>query len=78
MENINVTLKRLRKPYLNNITFPYLNINSIRNKFDDLIKIMEDNIDILAIAEMGIAETKLDDSLPNNQLILEGYHIDWI
>ena len=34
---------------------------------------MEDNIDILAIAE-----TKLDDSLPNNQLILEGYHIDWI
>lgn len=39
---------------------------------------MEDNIDILAIAEMGIAETKLDDSLPNNQLILEGYHIDWI
>lgn len=39
---------------------------------------MEDNIDILAIAEMGIAETKLDYFLPNNQLILEGYHIDWI
>ena len=39
---------------------------------------MEDNIDILAIAEMGIPETKLDDFLPNSQLILEGYHIDWI
>ena len=34
---------------------------------------MESNIDIL-----GIAETKLDKSLLNNQFILEGHHIGWI
>ena len=34
---------------------------------------MEDNIDI-----SGIARIKLDEFLPNNQLILEGYNIGWI
>ena len=54
-ENINVTLKRLRRSDLNNVIFPYLNINSIRNKFGDLDKIVDENIDILCRAE-----TKLD------------------
>ena len=54
-ENINVTLKRLRCSDLNNILFPYLNINTIRNKFGDLDKIVDENIDILCRAE-----TKLD------------------
>ena len=56
-ENINVTVKRLRHSRLINIIFAYLNINSTKNKFDDLIKIVEGNIDIL-----GIVETKLDES----------------
>ena len=54
-ENINVTLKRLRRSDLNNIIFPYVNINTIRNKFGDLDKIVDENIDILCRAE-----TKLD------------------
>ena len=41
-----------------------------RNKSGDLDKIEDGNIDILCIAE-----TKLDKSFPNNQLILEGYHL---
>ena len=50
-ENINVTLKRLQHSHLNTVIFSYLNINSIRNKFGDLDKMVDENIDILCIAE---------------------------
>ena len=50
-ENVNVTLKRLQNSYLNNVNLPYLSISSIRNKFGDLDKIVDGNIDILYIAE---------------------------
>ena len=46
-KNINVTLKRLRDSHLSNVIFWYLNINSIRNKFGDLNKIVDGNIDNL-------------------------------
>ena len=69
-EDINVTLKRLRHPHFNNVFFSYLNINSIRNKFGDLDKIVDGNINILCIAE-----TKLDKSFPNNQFVLVGYYL---
>ena len=65
-ENINVTLKRLRRSRLNNVIYPYRNINSIRNKFGDLDKIVDGNTDILCKAE-----TKLDESLPNNQFVYQ-------
>ena len=55
-ENINVTLKRLQHSHLNKVIFSYLNINSIRNKSGDLDKVVDENIDILCIAE-----TKLDE-----------------
>ena len=58
-ENINVTLKRLRHSDFNNVIFSYLNINSIKNKFVDLDKIVDGNIDILYTAE-----AKLDQSFP--------------
>ena len=54
-KNINITLKRLRHSHLNNVIFSYLNINSSRNKFGDLNKIVDGNNDISCIAE-----TKLD------------------
>ena len=71
-ENINVTLKRSRHSHLNNVIFSYLNINSIRNKFGDLDKIVNGNIDIKCIAE-----TKFDESFPNNQFVLVGYHLPY-
>ena len=70
-ENI-VTLKRLRHSHLNKVIFLYLSINSIRNKFGDLDKIVERNFDILCIAE-----TKLGESSPNNQFILVGYYLPY-
>ena len=54
-ENINVTLKRLRHSHLNNIIFSYRNINSIRNKFGDLDKVVDGNIAILSIAETKLS-----------------------
>ena len=44
-------LKSLRIRNHNNVTFSYLNINSIRNKFDNLKLIIDKHVDILCVAE---------------------------
>ena len=62
-------LKSLRIHNHSDITFSYLNINSIRKKFDDLKIIINENADILCIAE-----TKIDESFPTAQFLLPGYH----
>ena len=54
-ENIIAGLKGLQHSHLNKFIFSYLNTISIRDKFGDLDKMIEGNIDILCIAE-----TKLD------------------
>jgi len=41
----------------------YLNINSIRNKFIALRSVLDDDMDVLAIAE-----TKIDESFPTSQI----------
>ena len=45
-----------------------LNINSLRNKFESLINIINNNIDILMISE-----TKLDPSFPTGQFHIHGF-----
>ena len=62
------TLKRIRISNVNRIIIGQLNINSIRNKFDDLKFIVTGNFDILVITE-----SKLDRSFPANQFIIEGF-----
>ena len=62
-------LKSLRIHNHSNITFSYLNINSIRKKLDDLKVIVYENVDILCIAE-----TKIDESFPTAQFLWSGYH----
>ena len=42
------------------------------NKFGDLDKVVDGNIDISCIAE-----TKLDKSFPNNWFVLVGYHLPY-
>ena len=51
------------------ITLSYLNVNSIRKTFDDLKLIVNENVDILCIAE-----TKIDESFPTAQFLWAGYH----
>ena len=62
-------LKSLRIHNHSNITLSYLNINSIMKKFDDLKLIVNENVDILCIAE-----AKIDKSFPVVQFVLPGYH----
>ena len=54
---------RLKNP--KNINFSYININSIRNKFENLCDMVGNNVDVLSIAE-----TKPDSSFPNAQFLL--------
>ena len=61
-------LFKLRTKYPKNVIISYLNINSIRNKLHNLECFLNKSVDVLAIAE-----TKLDDSFPNSQFLLEGY-----
>ena len=42
---------------MNKVIFAHLNINSIRNKFEELISQVKDTVDVLMISE-----TKIDDS----------------
>ena len=62
-------LKSLRIHSNSNVTLSYLNTNSIRKSFDDLKLIINENVDILCIAE-----TKIDESFPTAQFFLPGYH----
>ena len=48
--------------------FGQINIHSIRNKFAQLIYIVSNEIDILMISE-----TKLDDTFPTSQFLMQGY-----
>ena len=62
-------LKNIRISNMNKLIFGHLNINSLRNKFDLLSKQVKGSIDILMVCE-----TKLDDSFPEGQFLIEGFH----
>ena len=49
------------------VSFGYLNINSIKNRFSRIPRLIDNNLDIFVIAE-----TKLDSSFPESQFILPG------
>ena len=62
-------LRNLRSKTAGNITFSYLNINSIRDKFENHCELVAGNVDILCIAE-----TKLDPLFPNSQFLILGFY----
>ena len=61
-------LRKIRVSNVDNLIIANLNINSIRNKFDQLKVLIKDNIDILVVTE-----TKLDDSFPVAQFKIDGF-----
>ena len=63
----NIHLKSIRIRNLNKIVIGHLNINSLRNKFDFLVTQVKGYIDILMISE-----TKLDESFPIGQFLIDG------
>ena len=62
-------MKNLRLKNPKNISFLYLNINSVRNKFKNMSSLISGNVDILIVVE-----TKLDPSFPTAQFLIPGFH----
>ena len=62
------SLKNIRIDNMKKLIFAYLNINSLRNKFDLLSEQIKGFIDILMISK-----TQLDDSFPDGQFLIESY-----
>ena len=61
--------KDIRISNMNKFIFGHMNINSLRNKFDLFSEQVKGSIDILMLFE-----TKLDDSFPEAQFLIEGFH----
>ena len=62
------TLKTIRDDNLNKLIFAHRNINSIRNKFEELISQVLGTADVLMISE-----TKIDDSFPIANFLIDGF-----
>ena len=62
-------LKTLKLKNATKIIIGHLNINSIRNKIEDLKYLIADNIDILLISE-----TKINNTFPESQFAIAGFH----
>ena len=62
-------LRNLRSKNAGNIIFSYLNINFIRNKFENLCELVAGDVDNLCIAE-----TKLDPLFSNSQFLIPVFH----
>ena len=65
LKNVRITINKL--------IFEHLNINSLRNKFVVLSEQVKGSIDIFMVPE-----TKLDDSFPKGQFLIEGFHSPFI
>ena len=63
-------LKNLKNNNFRNPFLSYLNINHIRNKIVDLRCILEE----IGLEYISVSETKLDQSFPNSQFKIYGYH----
>lgn len=61
-------MKSQQTDYKNNVILSYLNINSYRYKYSDIITLLNENSDIICIAE-----TKLDRSFPDKQFHAVNY-----
>ena len=67
-DDVNTALKNVRIKNRNGLIIAYSNINSIRNKIDFLRPMISESIDALIIAE-----TKIDNTFPTSQFVIEGY-----
>ena len=65
---VQLQIKQLKDLNKNRVVIGHLNINSVRNKFEEFMNLISGNIDIILISE-----TKLDSSFPGIQFTMEGY-----
>ena len=69
VSNAKSALKDIRVSNINRLIFGHLNINSLRNKFDFFCEQIKGSIDIFMISE-----SKLDESFPQGQFLIDGFH----
>ena len=69
-KNLGSNLHKVRTENPSRIIFRQISINSVRNKFDLLMNIIKNEIDILMISE-----TKIDNNFPISQFTMTGYSI---
>ena len=50
-----------------NIVIGHLNVNSLRNKFEAVEKLVQNKVDICFVSE-----TKIDETFPNQQFMING------
>ena len=62
------SLSNIRKNNINRLILAHININSKRKKFDQLVDGVKGKVDVLMISE-----TKIDNSFPTMQLLIEKY-----
>ena len=67
IDNVCSTLKNLRSKNTKRLIFGYLNIYSVRNKFE-FLKPVAKSFDLLTIVE-----TKIDASFPTSQFMIKGF-----
>ena len=67
-DNVYTTLKNVRIKHPKKLIIATLNINSLANKFEQLKTMIMGNIDIIILTE-----TKLDDTFPTSQFLMEGF-----
>ena len=75
-EPISDPFEKLRNTKLKNpnrLIIAQLNINSLRNMFDSLVRMLHNNLDILLISE-----TKIDSSFPTALFQIEDYTTYWL
>ena len=61
-------LKHLRNENPCRVIIGHIIINSIRNKFESLVKYVGNNLDIFMVSE-----TKIEDTFPESQFLIEGF-----
>ena len=71
-DDITDGVKTSRLKYIQNPIIAQMNINSIRNKFETLVSPVTSDIDILMISE-----TKIDESFPLSQFMIDGFSIPY-
>ena len=64
----NIILNDIKAKNYNRLVVAHININFLENKFEHLVSLVKDKVDILLVSE-----TKLDDTFPLNQFTIDGY-----
>ncbi len=67
-EDPKTVLNKLRTKNSERIIIGHLNINHLENKFEPLVSLVKDRLDIFLLSE-----TKIDESFPPGQFTIEGY-----